>query len=347
LPNVKYNLLEKFVVEALKKAGLDEYSTNAVATGLLESSLRGVDSHGVRLLPHYIKSAQTGRKNPKPNFKFKAKYPTLVSLDADNGYGHAAGFKAIDYAMEVADKFGTCTVGVFNSSHPGAMASFSLRAARKGYMAFAFTHADSLMLSHNGTKPYFGTNPVCFAAPREGMEPYSLDMATTKIPWNRVLLSRENNVAIGNDLVADDKGDVTTDPNLAKCILPLGEHKGYALSSMVEVLCSIFTGVPFGTSILSMYKSPMEKGRNLGQFYTVMKTDACVSAEDFAQRLTAMTKEVHAQPRKGSSSVILPGDKEIEISKDRKAEGVPVDQSTLDAFAKLKQDYKIEANLYE
>lgn len=341
LRTIEYKKLEKFVNRILTKAGLDEYSVMAVSTGLLETSLRGVDSHGVRLLPHYVKSALTGRKNPIPKFKFSAKFPAMVSLDADNAYGHAAGFKAIDHAMSVAENLGVCVVGVHNSSHPGAMASFTLRAARKGYMAFAFTHADSLMLSHNGTKPFFGTNPVCFAAPREGLEPYCLDMATTKIPWNRVVLSRTEGIPLGENLVADEFGNPTTDPELARCILPVGEHKGYALSSMVEVLCSIFTGAPYGGNILSMFKAPMNQGRELGQFYIVMRTDGCVSEDEFASRLAAMTEDVHRSPSRGSEKVILPGDKEILVARERMENGVPLDQATYEGFLELSKQFDV------
>ena len=52
--------------------------------------------------------------------------------------------KAIDLAMPLAHDYGISAIAVSNSSHPGAMASYALRAARKGYIAFAFTHADAL-----------------------------------------------------------------------------------------------------------------------------------------------------------------------------------------------------------
>ena len=81
-------------------------------------------------------------------------------MDADNTLGHAAGMKAIDLAMPIALEYGICAIAVSNSSHPGAMASFALRAARKGYIAFAFTHADALVSSYGGKRAYFGRSSV-------------------------------------------------------------------------------------------------------------------------------------------------------------------------------------------
>ena len=252
---------------------------------MYEASLRGVDSHGVRLLNHYVLSAVKGRKNPKPNYKFYKSFPALGVLNADNAFGHAAGIKAIDICMKIANKLGVGIVAVKNSSHPGALASMTLRAARKNYIAFAFTHADSLMLSHNGKKSYFGTNPICFAAPRKEKEPFCIDMATSMISWNKLLKLRNQKKFLPDNLAADFEGKVTKNPSKARSLLAAGSYKGYALASMVEILCGIFTGMNFGQSIPAMYKFPMNKPRKLGQFYIVFKPNAAVSLNVFLKRM--------------------------------------------------------------
>ena len=121
----------------LGKVGLDEHTCESVSFGLCETSLRGVDSHGIRLLPHYTRSALLGRKNPTPEYKFKQVFPAFGHLDADNTFGHAAGMKAIDLAMPLAQEYGISPVAVSNSSHPGAMASFALRAAKGIYCFYS------------------------------------------------------------------------------------------------------------------------------------------------------------------------------------------------------------------
>jgi len=349
MSNIKFDELVKFVSTLLNKVGLDDFSNDAVTTGLAETSLRGVDSHGIRLLPHYINSALSGRKNSRPNFTITSKYPVIAKLNADNGFGHAAGFKAIDHAMEVADKFGMCMVGVHNSSHPGSMGSYALRAARKGYLAFAFTHADSLLLSRNSTRPYFGTNPICFAAPRLGMEPYCLDMSTSAKSWNTVLLNRVEDKMLEEGIAADEIGDATNDPHKAKCLMPLGGeisgYKGYALSSMVEILCGLYNGVPFGPEIPVMYKASMKEGRNLGQLYMVFKADGCIDHESFLRDMSRMTQEVHSEPMKKNEKVILPGDKEIKIMEERLIKGIPIDAATLQSLYELSKKWDVPLNL--
>ena len=214
--------------------------------------MRGVDSHGIRLLPHYTRSALSGRKNPKPNYSYTQKFPAFGALDADNTFGHAAGFKAIGYAMGMAKEFGIGAVAVSNSSHPGAMASFVLKAARDGYVAFAFTNADSLLRSHGGQRAYFGTNPTCFAAPRIEDEPFCLDMAPTIFSWNKLLTYREKGEKLPGEYAADEHGIPTSDPDLARSILPIGTYKGFGLAAMGAkvALCGPPTLLPLNVEVL-------------------------------------------------------------------------------------------------
>jgi ureidoglycolate dehydrogenase (NAD+) len=324
---------------------LDKYSLDAVTKGLCETSLRGVDSHGIRLLPHYFNSAISGRKNPKPNFKIEKTFPSIAHLDADNAFGHAAGMKAIDIAIEIANVQGIGTVAVSNSSHPGAMASMALKAARKGYIAFAFTHADALILSHGGTRPYFGTNPICFAAPRKEEEPYCLDMATSIVPWNRVILNRNSDSPLEPGIAVDEYGDPTTDSHKAAAVMPTGSYKGYGLSSMVDVLCGVYTGMAFGRSIPAMFTTKMSEQRKLGQFYMVMRSDGVISKEEFMHFMQQMTDEVRSEPAIDGEAVMLPGDPQMICAKNRMIDGIPLDDSTLDAFVKMSKKYNIDLKL--
>lgn len=337
---IAFEDLRSFAKTVLTAAGVEPFSVAAIADGLCETSVRGIDSHGIRLLPHYVRSALSGRKNPKPDFRFQQTFPAFGHLDADNAFGHAAGMRAVEEGMAMARTQGLGGVAVSNSSHCGAMACFALHAARQGFACFAFTNADSLLQSSQGTRPYFGTNPVCFAAPREGMEPYCLDMATSVIPWNRLLLHKSLNTELPPAVAADSEGNETSDPAAAAWLLPVGGYKGYGLASMVEVLCSIFSGMAFGRQIPAMYKAPMDQPRRLGQFYLVMRTDAAVDADAFARALAEMSREIAAEPAQDADRpVMLPGDREVVVARHRMETGIPLDPDTLVAFRELAATY--------
>jgi ureidoglycolate dehydrogenase (NAD+) len=342
MKKITYDNLIQFHKEILTSIGLDEYSVDSVSTGLCETSLRGVDSHGVRLLPHYVNSALSGRKNPRPKFKISKTFPSIASLDADNAFGHAAGMKSIEVAMEMAEVQGVGIVAASNSSHPGAMASMALKAARKGFIALSFTHADALVLSHNGTRPYFGTNPICMAVPRGENEPYCLDMASSIVSWNKVLVKKNSKTKLIKGIAADSNGDLTTDPDEAACLVPAGAYKGFGIASMVEVLCGIYTGMQFGRAIPSMYKAPMDKPRSLGQFYIVFRVDGVVSKSHFLSTMQSMSEEVRVEPAIDGEEVMMPGDPEIKTSKIRMKEGIPLDDVTVDSFIKLSKEHDVK-----
>ena len=93
----------------LIKNKANEFSAESVSKGLTETSLRGVDSHGIRLLPHYLNALINGRINGHPEFKEFKSYPSFFGLDADNGFGHAAGFKSIEIGIDLANKLNFIT----------------------------------------------------------------------------------------------------------------------------------------------------------------------------------------------------------------------------------------------
>jgi len=338
---IDYNKLVKFTYKIFKKVKLNEFSAKAVSSGICEASLRGVDSHGIKLFPHYVESSISGRKNPNPKFKFYKKFESAYLLDANNGFGLAAGVKAIEKGMKVAQKKGICMIGVKNSSHPGALASIALNAARKGFIAFAFTHADSLQLTYGGEKAFFGTNPICFVAPRYKQEPFCLDMATTKISWNKLLNYKRLNRKLPNDTAADKNGKITNNPNTAKSLLSIGEYKGYGLAAMIEIMCSVFLGMNFGKDIPTMYKSSMSKPRKLGQFYIVLRSDAFVGKNDFIKNLNKMCTKVKKQKKKKNENIYLPNDKEIITSKQRYKIGIPVDLVLYNKIKKISKRFNI------
>lgn len=319
------------VKKVLIENGADEFSSESVSKGLVETSLRGVDSHGIRLLPHYLNGLRNGRINGTPTFNIRNTFPAFVGLDADHGFGHAAGFKSIEIGMDLAEKFGMSGISVFNSSHPGAMASFSLEAARNGFCSFSFTHADSLVQSYGAKTSFFGTNPICFAAPRKDEEPFCLDMAPTFIPWNKILESKERNINLKEGVAVDKNGNPTNIPEEAKALLGIGNYKGYALAAMVEVLCSTLSGMPFGANIPSMYGSSIKEKRKLGQFYIIFRNDVNIDSDSFMSTLKEMSKDVRNQEAKDNfTSVLMPNDPQINFSKERTINGIPVMDNVLE-----------------
>ena len=307
--------LRVFCNELFSNIGVRKKIYSLVVDGLVDTSLRGVDSHGVRLMPHYIRAANLGRINKNPKFSFDKTSQTTGILDADHGYGIAAGITAMNKAISLARKNGIGAVAVKNSSHFGAAAIYSLLAAKNDMIGLSFTHTDSLVLPFGGKRPFLGTNPICFAAPCEGEEPICLDMATSQIPWNRLLLYRSKGKKLESGWASDYQGISTTDPGKAVALFPLGGYKGYGLGLMIEILCSLLTGMSFGRHIKPMY--PLDKNkRSLGHFFMAIDISRFQDINVFKNRMKRLVGELRREPpASGFDKVKVAGDPEKEYLK--------------------------------
>jgi LDH2 family malate/lactate/ureidoglycolate dehydrogenase len=310
----------------LLASGADPWVAEATADGLWHASLRGTDSHGIRLLPHYLLGLKKGRINPRPDVSFRRTAPSTGKLDAHHTFGHAAGVKAMDAAIALASETGIGFVAVSNSSHCGAMSYFGIRACEHDMIGLAFTHASPKLMTPGSTKSFFGTNPICVCAPMAGEGPFSFDSAPTSLTSNRLLMLAEAGLPIPPGLAADSSGQLTTDAKNANQLLPIGGYKGFGLTMVVDVFCALLTGMPAGPKVSMMYLDPMDERRLLGQFYGAVRIDAFEDPQVFKSRLKELCDGVRSQPRRASNEEppMAPGDPEKRAEADRLANGIPL-----------------------
>jgi LDH2 family malate/lactate/ureidoglycolate dehydrogenase len=306
---------------------------------LLQTSLRGVDSHGIQLFPHYVRAARAGRINVDPHMTIKSSGASTAILDADHAFGHRAGADAIDYAVDLASKSGIGIVSVRQSSHFGAAAYFALRAASRGFIGLAFTNADSLVKAFNARKAVFGTNPICFTAPLRNEGPLCLDMATSVVSWNKVRVRHASGLQLLPDWAYDAEGMPTTDPAAARSLSPSGGYKGYGLGMMVEILCGLLAGGPIGAEILTMYGAPIEARRSISHFLMAIDIGRFVDPESFRGRLQSLVDQIRSMPAV-ADSVMVPGDPEKRSFLERSAGGIPVPPAVFDSLCEVSQDFR-------
>lgn len=314
-------------------------SVEHVVASLVQTSLRGVDSHGIQLFPHYCRAVDGGRISTHPSFRVDQTAAATAILDADHAFGHHAGVVAMDFAIETARTAGTCAVAVRNSTHFGAAAYFALRAPPQGCLGFAFTNADALVKVHNAQGAFFGTNPVCFSAPLADEEPFCLDMATSLVAWNRILNYRRQGKDIPADWACDELGRAVTDPNLAKALFPTGSYKGFGLGMMVDILCALLAGGPVGRDLLPMY-SDLSVKRNVTHFFMAIDINKFLPTAVFSAQLQSMVNRLRAmEPIDPHIPVMVPGDPEKHSHVRRLASGIPVDETKFGEFMALSPNF--------
>lgn len=296
-----------------------------VSHGLVEASLRGVDSHGVQLFPHYVDALRAGRINGAPNLRFTRESPATAALDADHTFGHASGAVAMERAMAMAETVGVGLVTVSNSTHFGAAAYFGLMAARRDMLGLAFTHATPHVLYPGASRPTLGPNALCFTAPVEGEEPFCLDMATSAVTFNRLKLVKAAGGAIEPGWGADEDGVPSTDPARITHLFPIGGYKGYGLAMMLDILCGMLSGMPVGADVSAMYGVPLPKKRHLGHFFGAIAVSAFEDVQTFKARMRTYCDGLRAQSmRDPESQAMVPGDPEKKAYLIRSRSGIPL-----------------------
>jgi LDH2 family malate/lactate/ureidoglycolate dehydrogenase len=340
---VSREVVERFVRDVLISAGVNEEVAGDTAEGLVMGSMRGVDSHGIRLLPHYIKELEAGRINAEPEFSFDKKAPAVGQFDADHTYGIAAGIRAMDRAIELARDTGVGHVSVSNSTHNGMMAYFGLEAAREGMIGIATTQTSANTRPPNGVRPFFGSNPICVAAQMADEEPFCYDAATSAITFNEVRKRQDAGEKLPRDVAADKNGIPTRNPEEAVQLLPLGGYKGFGLSVVVDIFNGLLSGMSVGREVSEMYGEDISNRRNLGHYYAAFRIDAFVEVEEFKQRLQQLAEDVRNEPRRNEDTPnYVPGDPEKEAKNKREQKGIPVTEHELKQFDTLANKYGVD-----
>src|SRR3989454_7132430 len=199
------------LVSVLRAWGMSDAHADTTAEMMLETDLRGVDSHGISMLPTYDREFRTGRLNMRPVFKTVREGPAMALIDADASLGHPVSVYAMNLAVDKCRDMGVAVVDVVNSHHFGAAGCYSRIAAERGVigMVTSATRGGSMGPTF-AAEPVMGTNPLAFAAPTKRNPPFQLDMATTTVAAGKVKVHKLNHRPLPPGWVVDGNGQSST-----------------------------------------------------------------------------------------------------------------------------------------
>jgi len=319
--------------------GMSDAHAETTAEVMVETDLRGVDSHGISMLPTYDNEFRAGRLNMKPQFKKARENAATALIDADRSLGHPVSAYAMNLAVDKCKESGVGVVTVFNSHHFGAAGCYSRIAADRGVIGLVTSATRGVtMVPTFGTEPVLGTNPIAFAAPAKRNPPFQLDMATTTVAAGKVKVYKLNHKKLPPGWVVDGDGKTVTDETQAfrhvfetkdGGITPLGgtrdagSHKGYGLGMMVHILAGTLAGASF-SPIRNRTQKPNDP-HNIGHFFMAIDPDAFRAPGEFEDDLDQVIDVLRAaKPADPKQPVLVAGDPEMATKKERLANGVPV-----------------------
>jgi ureidoglycolate dehydrogenase (NAD+) len=317
-----------------------EQDARIVAECLTTANLSGIDSHGIIRLSHYVKRLQNGTIKTHPNMRFEQTSPSTGVMYGDDGLGHVVTYSACTEAIRMAKENGSGTVVVRDSSHFGMTGYYINRITSEGCIGIMMTDTDAFLIPFGARKPFFGTNPLAVGFPTDGI-PVTLDMATTSIPYGKIALAKVEGKPIPADWGFDADGNPTTDPNKIAGLHPIAGPKGSGLAMIIDIFCSVLSGMPFGPHINKMY-TELDQPRKLGHFVQVLDVSRFMPLEQFKSYLGQMLEEFQAlPPAQGFSKVYYPGQIEGERRALREKEGLPIDPGLYRELAELGERFGI------
>ena len=327
------------LVSVLRAWGMSEEHAGTTAEMMVETDLRGVDSHGISMLPTYDREFRAGRLNMRPSFKTLREGPAFALIDADASLGHPVSVHAMNLAVDKCRESGVAVVSVVNSHHFGAAGCYSRIAADRGVIGMVTSSTRGVtMVPTFGAEPVMGTNPLAFAAPARRNSPFQLDMATTTVAAGKVKVYKLNHKPLPAGWVVDDKNQTVTDPERAFAyvferpeggITPLGGprevggHKGYGLAVMVHILGGVLAGASF-SPIRNRTQKPSEP-HNIGHFFMAIDPRAFREEGEFENDLDQVIDTLHGARRADPAQpVLVAGDPEVATRAERLRDGVPI-----------------------
>ena len=322
-----------------RRLGLDDGNAALCAADMVLTNLWGIDSHGVLRLPIYAQRLENKVIAGNPRVRIIGGRGAFEVMDGDGGMGYVVAHAAMTRAVTLAESHGIGAVTVTNSNHFGAAALYAKQAADAGYIAFCMTNVIPNLVVPGGAKPITGNNPIAFGAPTRLGFPLLLDISMSSVAGGKLLLAKEKGEKIPLDWATDRDGRPTDDPAIgfAGFLLPLGGHKGFGLSLMVDLLCGVIPNGPFQHSLKSMYAHP-DDSSGTGHMMIALDPAIVSDSDSFLDRMDDFYRTVKASPMwDPKAQLYIPGEIENETRARRLREGIPLPASLYNEIRRLAE----------
>jgi uncharacterized oxidoreductase len=301
-----------------------------VADHLVRANLSGHDSHGVGMLPAYVRLFQDGLLVPNQTAHTVLDSGALLVIDARRGFGQRMTADAVRRAIQRARELGACVLALRNSAHVGRIGTYGELATRAGCAFTAFVnvtdHRD-VQAPWACAEPRLGTNPFCTAVPGPNGESLLLDMATTTIAAGKARVAYNKGVPVPDGSLIDTEGHPTNDPagfihDRTGALLSFGRHKGSGLA----VMCEIMAGAVGGGQRVD---EPTQGG--ILNSMLAMVIDLAKLGDPAAIASTVESTKAHIRSSRvapGFDEILLPGEPERRAAEQRSRAGIDVDATT-------------------
>ena len=341
MPVISAPEITRFLEQILLAAEVPPHKAAIVATSLVASNLRGMDSHGIQLLPFYVDQLLAGEMDPHTDGQVISEFGSCLHFDGQNGLGQWIADTCCRHAVRIAGERGMAMVVARESNHFGAAAWWAQKMRAAGQIGIVMCNASPIVPPWQGREGRLGTNPICMSVPG----PWLLDMATTTVAAGRIFKAMINGQPeIPAGWAFDSDGVPTTDTAKAYkgMLMPLGGYKGSGLAMMVEILCSVLSGGAMSTEVGGIRFRG--KTVRVSQMFMAIDVARFMPVEEFTARVEHLVKMMKSAPTApGYDEVLVAGDPEWRMEAERLRDGIPIADGNWDMLMKTAARLNVPA----
>ena len=332
--------LEKFCADVFEAFGFSDDESAQISDVLLTADLYGIESHGMQRMVRYHKGIEKGQihLDAKPEVVFET--PVSAVVDGHSGMGQLIGTYAMEKAIEKAKTSGVGIVSVRNSNHYGIAGYYAQMASREGLMGFSCTNSEAIMVPTFSRKAMIGSNPIAVAVPADPY-PFLFDASTTVVTRGKLEMYNKMGKPLPDGWALDENGAPCTEaPRVLSNIVgkngggimplggsteQLGSHKGYGYGMIAELFSSILS---LGVTSNECCTFPDKTGicHGFAAINPAIFGDAEAIKKHFSEYLQALRNAPLAE---GAERIYTHGEKEVFAEKDRRENGIPVNDGTM------------------
>lgn len=332
---VPFDTLCTQIAAMFRSVGMTQKNAAQMAEILVTAEARGVYSHGIQLVPEYLRHIEDGIASANPKIKILQESDSTLLVDGDNGFGGISLTAAVDLAIEKSRKTGSCALSMVNCNHYGAGAYYVERAAARNQLSYLYANTPKMAAPFGGSERYFGTNPYSFCAPAGKYGNIVLDMATTETAAGKLRAAIDDGVQVRLGFGVDRNGKPTTDPAEILhhgALSHFGGVKGYGIAFMIQVATGVFSGAAYKANDVGMMRMISDRP-TVSFFMNLIDIASFMEPKQFSERTERLISEIKQVRTAGVfNEVCYPGEIENRRLAQALQSGVNIHDAAYTAF---------------
>ena len=340
--------LRALVADIMSAMGSAAEEAQIVAHHLVEANLKGHPSHGVGMIPSYVRHWRDGKLHANQHVELVQQHGSMAVFDGRMGFGQVVAREAMAWAIGTAQEFGSAIFTLRHSQHIGRVGTYAEQAVAAGMISLHFVNAmsgDPRVAPFGGSDGRMSTEPVCIGIPTaDSAAPVILDFATSQVALGKVRVAYNAGKLMDEGTLIDAEGQPTRAPAAIYeepkgAVLPFGKHKGSGLA----LICGLLGGALSGGGTMQPGTS-RERGIVNGMFCVTFDPARLIDLAAFRAEAEAFLGYVkQSPPANPDAPVMVAGEPERRHRKAALADGIDIDPGSWKEIAETAASLGITA----